>query len=78
MKIKHIWISIVSVYIVMSIPAIFGIGYVIDWVPDATLFQKIKGHVMTGFVENFLFKMVLACSVGITTSFLISRRQKIS
>jgi hypothetical protein len=43
MNLKAFLIKFVIVYVSISLPEIFGIGTVIDWVPEATLFQKLKG-----------------------------------
>ncbi|MFC2950016.1 hypothetical protein [Virgibacillus sediminis] len=76
MNIKVFLISFVSVYVLISLPAILGVGYVIDWVPEATLFQKFKGYVIDGVTDNFLIKIIISCIVGIVVSVAISMRQQ--
>ncbi|WP_404430732.1 hypothetical protein [Sutcliffiella horikoshii] len=62
------------VYIVLSLPGIFGVGYVIDWVPEATIFQKVKGYVREGLTANSLLKLSIAIIVGATASLFRSKR----
>lgn len=76
MNLKTFLITFVFVYVSISLPAILGIGTVIDWVPEATLFQKFKGYVIDGLLNNFLIKTVIACIVGITVILIISKRRQ--
>lgn len=75
MKIKAFLITLVLVYILLSLPAILGIGYVIDWVPEATWYQKFQGYVIDGLLNKLIIKTVVACMVGIIVSVVISNRQ---
>jgi type III secretory pathway component EscS len=75
MSLKAFMIGFVLVYLLISLPAILGIGYVIDWVPEATLFQKFKGYVVNGLLNNFLIKILIASIVGVIVSFVIARRR---
>lgn len=75
MNLKAFLIGFVLVYILISLPGIIGIGYVIDWVSEATLFQKFKGYVVDGLLDNFLIKIVIASIVGVVVSFVIARRR---
>ncbi|TCI35697.1 MULTISPECIES: hypothetical protein [unclassified Exiguobacterium] len=65
MSTKSLTLIFISVYILMSLPAMLGIGYVIDWIPETTLLEKIKGHVIEGLVNNYLFKMVVSGVVSV-------------
>jgi len=76
MNIKALILTFIFVYVLISLPAILGIGYVIDWVPEATLFQKFKGYVIDGLLNNFLMKTVIACIGGIVVNFVISMRRQ--
>lgn len=77
MNLKAFLITFVFVYVlIISLPAILGIGYVIDWVPEATLFQKFKGYVIDGLLNNFLIKTVIACIAGIVVSLVITKRRR--
>lgn len=62
------------VYILMSLPAMLGLGYVIDWVPEATVLQKITGYVVEGLINNYIIKLVVSLIVGVIYS--IFRLQK--
>lgn len=60
MHLKKFVITFISVYVLISLPAILGIRYVIDWVPETTIFQKFNGYVVNGLAENSLIKIVIA------------------
>lgn len=62
---KTFFLSFIVTYILISLPAMFGIGYVIDWVPEATFIQKFKGYIIEGFINNYLIKLVVSLIVGI-------------
>ena len=64
MHLKKFVITFISVYVLISLPAILGIRYVIDWVPEATIFQKFNGYVVNGLAENSLIKIVIAFIVA--------------
>ncbi|AWE07326.1 hypothetical protein DCE79_08025 [Lysinibacillus sp. 2017] len=74
MNIKTVIISFIVIYILVSLPAILGIGYVIDWVPEATFLQKFKGYVIEGFTNNYLFKIVISIIVSVIFSFFLQKR----
>ncbi|WP_043932776.1 hypothetical protein [Bacillus sp. EB01] len=76
MNLKAFLLTFVVVYLLISIPSILGIGYVIDWAPEATLLQKIKGYVISGLLNNFVIKTVIAVIVGFIINSPIFRRQK--
>jgi len=73
--IKTFILSFAVVYILISLPAMLGIGYVIDWVPGATFSQKIKGYVTEGLIDNYLIKIVISVVVSVIFSLLLSRRR---
>lgn len=51
MNIKIFLASFILIYLLLSLPAVFGIGYVIDWVPEATLGQKFNGYAIEGLAD---------------------------
>lgn len=57
---KSFILVFVSVYLLVSLPAMLGIGYLIDWIPEAMLLQKLKGYVIDGFTHNYLFNIVFS------------------
>lgn len=59
--------TIVTVYLLLSVPSLLGIGRVIDWVPEATTLQIIHVTVVEGVTENFFLK----CMISITISLFI-------
>ncbi len=71
---KSFMLFFVSVYLLMSLPSILGIGYVIDWIPEAALLQKLKGYVIDGFTHNSLFKIVFSAIASGIFTFFSSRR----
>lgn len=40
--IKTFLLSSIVIYILISLPTMLGIGYVIDWVPEATELQNLR------------------------------------
>ena len=75
-NLKAFLITFVVVYVLISLPTIFGVGYVIDWVPEATIFQRFRGYVIDGLLNNFPEKAVIACIVGIVVGMVISKRRQ--
>lgn len=75
MNIKTFIFGFIVVYILICLPTMLGIGYVIDWVPEATLLQKFKGYVVEGLTSNYLIKMVISAIVGVIFSLFISKRK---
>lgn len=76
MNLKVLLITFVVAYVLISLPALFGIGYVIDWVPEATLFQKVKEYFLDGLLMNFLIKLIIASVAAIVVHFVVSFRRK--
>ncbi|WP_214801460.1 hypothetical protein [Exiguobacterium sp. ERU656] len=76
MNIKMLILVFLIVYLALSLPALFGIGFVIDWVPEATLLQKINGYVLIGLTDNYLFKFVIAGLISIVLQLVMSKRQR--
>lgn len=68
------WKSFFIISIVLSLPVIFANGYVIDWVPEVTIFQKAKGYVVEALTANFLLKLIIAFIVGLIVSLYRSKR----
>ena len=63
------------VYLILSLPALFGIGLVIDWVPEATVIQKFNGYVLVGLTDNYLFKCVMAGLISVILNLLLPKRK---
>ncbi|VWX38724.1 hypothetical protein [Exiguobacterium oxidotolerans] len=76
MKIKMLILVFLIVYLALSLPALFGIGLVIDWVPEATVIQKFNGYVLVGLTDNYLFKCVMAGLISIVLQLVMSKRQR--
>ena len=74
MKIKTFILGWIVVYILISLPAMLGIGYVIDWVPDATFLQKLKGYVVEGLTNNYLIKIIISIIVSAILSLFLQKR----
>lgn len=68
-------LSFIIVYVLISIPAMLGIGYVIDWVPEATLLQKLGGYVKEGLSNNYLLKIVISLIVALIISLFLPKRK---
>ena len=72
--IKTFLLSSIVIYIMISLPTMLGIGYVIDWMPEATELQKFKGYVMEGLTNNYVIKIVISIIIGAISSFFIQNR----
>ncbi|MBD8036729.1 hypothetical protein H9635_08240 [Solibacillus sp. A46] len=68
---KTFLLSFIVIYILISLPTMLGIGYVIDWMPEATELQKFKGYVMEGLTNNFLIKIVISITISAMFSFFL-------
>ncbi|MCG1023588.1 hypothetical protein [Sutcliffiella horikoshii] len=74
---KSFFFLTIIVYLLLSLPSILGVGYVIDWVPEATAFQKAKGYIGQGLKVNFLLKLLIAVIVALIASLLRRKRTSI-
>ncbi len=71
-KIKTLVTGFIIAYLLLSLPAMFGIGVMIDWIPEATFSQKVKGYVVEGFTNNYLIKIVVSIFASVLCSFFLS------
>ena len=76
MKIKTFLCGFLIVYILLSLPAMLGIGVAIDWLPEASFLQKVKVDVIAGLKEHFIVKMIISVIAGPVLSFLLFVRRK--
>ena len=74
MNIKTFILGFIVIYILISLPAILGIGYVIDWVSEATVLQKFKGYVIEGLTNNYFIKMVISIIVSVIFTLFLQKR----
>ena len=72
MKIKALVTGFIVVYLLLSLPAMFGMGVVIDWIPEATFLQKVQGYMVEGFTNNYLIKIVVSIFASVLFSFFLS------
>ena len=63
----------IGIYLLISLPAMFGIGYEIDWVSEATFPQKLKGYVIEGIANNYLIKIAISILGSVIFSLFLSR-----
>lgn len=77
MSIKPFIPSLIIIYFLLSLPAVFGIGYVIDWAPEVTFLQKFSGYVIEGITNNYLIKLVISIFAGIIFSLFLSNRKAV-
>ncbi|WP_214894189.1 hypothetical protein [Exiguobacterium sp. H66] len=75
MNIKMLILVFLIVYLALSLPALFGIRLVIDWVPEATVVQKFNGYVLVGLTDNYLFKCVMAGLISVILNLLLPKRK---
>ena len=71
---KTFLLSSIVIYLLISLPTMLGIGYVIDWMPEATELQKFKGYVMEGLTNNYVIKIVISIIIGAIFSFFLQNR----
>lgn len=76
MIIKMIIPSFIVIYIILSLPALFGFGYVIDWTPEATFSQKVKGYVTEGLAAHFYLKASVSIAISILLSIWLKNRKR--
>lgn len=57
-------LTFISSYIVLSLPFIFGFGYVIDWTSDATLTQKVVANINEGLEYGYMIKLSVSLFIG--------------
>jgi hypothetical protein len=74
-KIKTFVIGFIIAYLLISLPAMLGIGFVIDWVPEATFLQKFKGYVVDGLIDNYLLKIIISAILGIVFTIIVLKRK---
>lgn len=67
-NLKSFLITFVYVYALVSLAIALGIGYLTDYVPESTIFQKFKVLLIDVLLDNFLIKVVIASIVGIVIS----------
>jgi len=75
MIIKRFILSFVITYLFLSLLLSFSIGYTIDWIPEATLTQKIKGYAFEGFTRFSVIKLLIVAGVSILYSLLSSKQR---
>lgn len=63
--VKSFFLSFIFVYLLISLPYMFGFGYVIDWVPEASLNQKLKGYVIEGLKYGLVLKLFISAFLGV-------------
>ena len=71
-KIKALVTGFIVTYLLLSVPAMFGMGVVIDWIPEATFSQKVQGYMVEGFTNNYLVKIVVSIFASVLFSFFLS------
>ncbi len=75
MIIKKFILSFVITYLFLSLLLSFSIGYTIDWIPETTLTQKIKGYVIEGFTRFNIIKLLIASGGGTGYSLLYLKQR---
>ena len=75
-NVKRFAIVFICTYALISLPAILGFGYVIDWVDDATILQRLKGYVAGGLAENYIIKLVISGIVAVVINYFLYLKQK--
>lgn len=71
-------LSSICIYVLLSLPTIFGMGYEIDWVEEATLFQKIVGYITEGITLGFAWKIPVSILTGLIVNGLLWIKKEIN
>ncbi|WP_040285067.1 hypothetical protein [Sporosarcina koreensis] len=70
---KVFLITFAAVYLILSLPAFLTAGYVIDWIPEAGLWQKVGAYTAEGLAAGAIWKTAVA---GLAALLLSSRSWK--
>lgn len=65
--IKRFVLYVVITYLLTSIAMVLGGGYVIDWVPEASLTQKAAYYIKTELFNHFGVKLMIASVISLCT-----------
>ncbi|GKV70214.1 hypothetical protein NCCP2716_27120 [Sporosarcina sp. NCCP-2716] len=65
-----------AAYLLMSIPAMLGVGQVIDWVPEATVFQKVSGTFVSALTDHVALKLTASAVLALLVSWRWKRRAR--
>jgi len=72
---KTFTLAFIVIYVVISILAMLGIGYVIDWIPEASPYQQLRGYVIEGLTNEFQLKIAISAIASLVLISLLSRRR---
>ncbi|WP_047985681.1 hypothetical protein [Ornithinibacillus californiensis] len=61
-------------FIIVNLP-LFRVGYVIDWVDEATIIQKITAHIKEGLAVKLIVSIVIAI-LGNAIYTILKQKQK--
>ncbi|MGD6830588.1 hypothetical protein ACQCT5_00405 [Sutcliffiella halmapala] len=61
-------LTFIIIYILLSLPTMFGFGWSVEWVQGATFFQKMKVHLSEGLFGYWFPKVLIAGIAGILVS----------
>ncbi|WP_035298938.1 hypothetical protein [Brevibacillus thermoruber] len=73
---KFLWLTVVwaaAVHVLLSVPVMLGWGVVIDFVPGASLTDKVAAYVIAGLESGFWWKIAVSGIIGLI---LAVRHQK--
>jgi len=63
----------IVMYVVLSLPVMLGIGYVIDWIPEASLSHQLREYVIKGLTNGFQLKVSISVIVSLILMALLPR-----
>jgi hypothetical protein len=61
-------LTFISSYIVLSLPFMFGFGYVIEWTSNATFTQKVGAYINEGLGFGYMIKLSISLFIGFIVS----------
>ena len=75
MMVKRFILYIVFLYVLISIAVVLGGGYVIDWVPEVTLFQKMTYYAKEEFLNHFTTKLIVAALISVCAIAFVKKKK---
>jgi hypothetical protein len=72
--IKRFFISFSLSYLILSLPNL--LGFVIDWIPEASLLQKFKGYFLSGLNYGLIIKLIISSILGFLSCVILVLKRR--
>lgn len=73
---KMFFINFLGIYLLLSIPFMFGVGSSITWVEEATILQKLNTSLFHGISMYFMPKLIFSFLAGLFLFYFVSLKKK--